>query len=194
MQVRCTEGTRSGRPLAGCTVKIVDGSARELPTGTPGEIAALNHACPDFTYRNRPAERAALDRGGLVATGDIGYVDNDRFLFLCGRKDDMVISGGFNIFPAEVEAALLSLPGVRDCAVFGVPDAEYGQVLAANIEPAPGFELSEPDIRSQLNARLTRFKIPRVIRLDDALPRENTGKIFKKRLRDRYGSDAGRGT
>jgi long-chain acyl-CoA synthetase len=175
-----------GRALPGCTVKVLDGSGRGLPPRAEGEIAAVNHAYPDFTYRNRPEARAALDRGGLVATGDIGYFDEQGFLFLCGRRNDMVISGGANIFPADIEEVLLACPGVADCAVFGIPDEEYGEVLAAHVEPIPGAELHEAGVRAYLRDRLPGFKVPRVIRFEQALPREDSGKIFKRRLREPY--------
>ncbi|OGA32016.1 MAG: hypothetical protein A3G80_01205 [Betaproteobacteria bacterium RIFCSPLOWO2_12_FULL_62_13b] len=179
-----------GRALPGCIVKVLGDGAQELPPGAEGEIAVLNPGYPDFTYRNRPEARAALDRGGLVATGDIGYVDADGFLFLCGRRSDMVISGGANIYPADIEQVLLALPGVADCAVFGIPDEEYGEVLAAHVEPLPGAELDESGVRAYLRERLPGFKVPRVIRFEPALPREDSGKIFKKRIRDPYWADA----
>ena len=175
-----------GRALPGCIVKVLDASGRELPVGATGEIAALNTAYPDFTYRNRPEARAALDRGGLIATGDIGHMDEEGFLFLSGRSSDMVISGGVNIFPAEIEEVLLGCPGVADCAVFGIPDEEYGEALAAHIQPLPQRTLDELEVRAWLRERLPGFKTPRVIRFEAALPREDSGKIFKRRLREPY--------
>ena len=176
-----------GRALPGCIVKVLGYGAQELPPGAEGEIAVLNPGYPDFTYRNRPEARAALDRGGLVATGDIGYVDADGFLFLCGRRSDMVISGGVNLFPVEIEEVLLACPGVADCAVFGIPDEEYGEVLAAHIEPLRGVELNEAEVRAYLRERLPGLKVPKIIRFDEALPREDSGKIFKRWLREAHG-------
>jgi long-chain acyl-CoA synthetase len=175
-----------GRALPGCSVKVLDGDGREAARGTHGEIAAVNHSYPDFTYLNRAAEREALDRGGLVATGDFGYLDEEGFLFLSGRRNDMVISGGVNIFPAEIEAELLAYRGVGDCAVFGIPDEEYGEVLAAHIEPVAGAILSEAELRAHLRARLASYKVPKLIRFEHALPRDDNGKIFKRRIRDPY--------
>ncbi|MCC6472679.1 MAG: AMP-binding protein [Burkholderiales bacterium] len=181
-----------GRALPGCTVKVLDDAGTELPPGEEGEIAAVNHAYPDFTYRNRPEARAAIERGGLIATGDIGYLDREGFLFLCGRKSDLVICGGVNIFPAQIEEALSACPGVADCAVFGIPDEEYGEVLAAHVQPLPGARLEESALRAQLRERLSGLQVPRIIRFEQALPRQDSGKIFKKRLRDPYWAAAGR--
>jgi long-chain acyl-CoA synthetase len=181
-----------GRALPGCTVKVLDEAGRELPPGAEGEVAVLNHAYPDFTYRNRRDARAALDRGGLIATGDIGHLDPEGFLYLSGRKSDMVISGGVNLFPAEIEDVLLACPGVADCAVFGIPDEEYGEVLAAHIEPLPGADLNEAGVREYLRERLPGLKVPGTIRFEAALPREDSGKIFKRRLRDPYWARPGR--
>jgi len=181
-----------GRVIPGCTVKVIDEERREVPPGTPGEIVSFNSMYADFTYRNLPEERAKLDRGGLIASGDIGYFDDDGYLFLCDRKKDMVISGGVNIFPAEIEAVLLGLPGVKDCAVFGIPDEEYGEVLAAHIEPAAGAQLQESAVREYLRGRLAGFKIPKVVRFEMELPREDNGKIYKRRISDPYWQATGR--
>jgi long-chain acyl-CoA synthetase len=98
----------------------------------------------------------------------------------------MVISGGVNIYPVEVEQCLLTLPGVRDAAVFGVPDPVYGEVLAAHVDTDPESDLSEDDLRAHVRANLAGYKTPRVVVLDRDLPREESGKLFKRRIRDRY--------
>jgi long-chain acyl-CoA synthetase len=118
--------------------------------------------------------------------GDVGYLDEDGYLFLCDRKRDMVISGGVNIYPAEIENALIGMAGVRDCAVFGIPDDEFGERLCACIEPEPGAVLSPAAVQDFLRGRLANFKVPKDIRFLDALPREASGKIFKRKLRDPY--------
>ena len=92
---------------------------------------------PDFTYHNKPEKRAEIDRDGFITSGDVGYIDEDGYVFICDRKRDMVISGGVNIYPAEIEAVLHAVPGVHDCAVFGIPDAEFGEALMAVVEPQP---------------------------------------------------------
>jgi long-chain acyl-CoA synthetase len=122
----------------------------------------------------------------LVTCGDVGYLDPDGFLFICDRKRDMVISGGVNIYPAEIENILVNCPGVRDCAVFGVPDEEFGETLVAAIEIEPGAKIAPNHIAAFLEQRLARFKVPKRFIFEDALPREASGKIFKRKLRDRY--------
>ena len=104
----------------------------------------------------------------------------------------MVISGGVNIYPAEIEGVLIDMPGVKDCAVFGVPDEEFGEALCAYIEPEPGANLSDSEVRTYLQSRLAKYKMPRVIEFVVTLPREDSGKIFKRKLRAPYWERAGR--
>jgi long-chain acyl-CoA synthetase len=104
----------------------------------------------------------------------------------------MVISGGVNIYPAEIEAVLITMPEVADCAVFGIPDAEFGEALAAHVQPYGGAAIEREAVRAFLKARIADFKVPRVIEFSDALPREESGKIFKRRLREPYWKEAGR--
>jgi long-chain acyl-CoA synthetase len=175
-----------GRPMAGTEIKIYDENANELGSPGIGEIFLRTEAYSDFTYHGRPDQRQQVDRGGLVTCGDVGYLDSDGFLFICDRKRDMVISGGVNIYPAEIENVLVNCPGVRDCAVFGVPDDEFGESLVAAIEPEPESKPAAADIAAYLEKRLARFKVPKRFVFHDALPREASGKIFKRKLRDRY--------
>ena len=163
-----------------------------LPQGQIGEIYSRIAGNPDFTYHNNPEKRAEIEREGFITSGDVGYIDEDGYVFICDRKRDMVISGGVNIYPAEIEAVLHALPGVHDCAVFGIPDAEFGEALMAAIEPQPGVALDVADIRAHLKASLADYKVPRHIELRAPLPREDSGKIFKRRLRDPYWERAGR--
>jgi long-chain acyl-CoA synthetase len=102
----------------------------------------------------------------------------------------MVISGGVNIYPAEIESVLYQLPAVRDCAVFGIPDEEFGESLAAHIEIGDGFQLTEDEVRKHVRDKLAGFKVPKVVVFDDDLPREDSGKLFKRRIRDRYWKEA----
>jgi len=182
----------AGRPLPGADVRIMDDDGQVLPPFEPGLIYCRQVAYPDFTYINRPEDRKALERDGLIAVGDVGYFDREGFLYICDRKSDMVISGGVNIYPAEIEAVLITMPGVADCAVFGVPDAEFGEALAAHIQPHGEAPLERDAVRAFLKARIADYKVPRVIEFSDALPREESGKIFKRRLRDPYWQEAGR--
>jgi len=127
-----------------------------------------------------------MERHGLKTMGDIGYLDDDGFLFIVDRQADMVISGGVNIYPLEIESVLHGMPGVADCAVFGIPDDEFGESLAAAVQPLPGAELSADSVRAWLHERIAGYKVPKVVTFHDSLPREDTGKIFKRRLRDPY--------
>jgi len=175
-----------GRPIANARVKIFDGEGRELPPGQSGEVFMWLDAWPDFTYAGDDAKRRAIEREGLVSCGDIGYLDEEGFLYLNDRRSDMVISGGVNIYPAEIEACLLGLEGVRDCAVFGIPDDEFGEALAAHVELQEGARLDAEQVRAHVRERLAAYKTPRLVEFDDALPREDSGKIFKRRLREPY--------
>jgi long-chain acyl-CoA synthetase len=181
-----------GRPLTGVTLRIYGDAGRELPPGEIGEIYCSLGGATDFTYHRLPDRRREIERDGLVTLGDVGYLDEDGYLFLCDRKRDMVISGGVNIYPAEIEAALLALPGVRDCAVFGIPDDEFGESLCACVEPETGVTLCEPEVRAFLGKRLARFKVPQTIRFERDLPRQDSGKIIKRQLRDPYWTAVGR--
>jgi long-chain acyl-CoA synthetase len=125
-------------PLPGADVRIMDDAGEVLAALRTGLIYCLQTAYPEFTYINRDADRRAIEREGLVAVGDVGYFDRDGYLYICDRKSDMVISGGVNIYPAEIEAVLITMPGVADCAVFGIPDAEFGEALAAHVQPHDG--------------------------------------------------------
>lgn len=175
-----------GRPVECTTVSILDEDGRALGPGRQGEICVASSIYTDFTYLNQPEARAAIQRGSFVATGDIGYTDEDGFLYICDRKKDLVISGGVNIYPAEIEAALMQLPGIADCAVFGVPDAEFGEALAAVVELHDNTGLAEDDIARHLAANLPRFKVPKRVEICAALPREESGKIRKRVLREPY--------
>ena len=175
---------RSSAP--GAEVKILDEAGRELPAGEIGEVFSRISAYPDFTYHNQPEKRREIERAGFITSGDVGYFDADGYLFLCDRKRDMVISGGVNIYPAEIEAALHTIPAIADCAVFGVPDEEYGEALMAVIEPAPGANVDVAEIRAELAKRLANYKVPKTIEVRARLPREDSGKIFKRKLRDPY--------
>jgi long-chain acyl-CoA synthetase len=182
----------AGRPLGDARVRILDGDSRELPTGKVGLIYARQPAYPDFTYNNNPEARKAIERDGLLSLGDMGFRDDEGYLYVCDRASDMVISGGVNIYPAEIEATLALMPGVRDCAVFGIPDEEFGEALAAAVQREAGFTIDEKSVRDFLAEKIAGYKVPRVVTFHDELPREDSGKIFKRRLRAPYWEKAGR--
>ena len=181
-----------GRLVEGGRVAIYDAAGNVLPAGEIGEIYLGLDDWPDFTYHNDDAKRRAIERDGLITIGDMGYLDEDGYLFLCDRATDMVISGGVNIYPAEIEAALIDMPGVSDCAVFGIPDAEFGEALCAYVEPLDGAALDAGAVRAYLKERIANYKVPKVVEFQADLPREDSGKIFKRRLREPYWRGSGR--
>jgi long-chain acyl-CoA synthetase len=181
-----------GKISPGAELKFIGDDGRELPQGEIGEIYSRIKSHPDFTYHNKPEKRTEIEREGFITSGDVGYIDADGYVFICDRKRDMVISGGVNIYPAEIEAALHAVPGVHDCAVFGIPDEEFGEALMAVVEPQPGISLDAASIRAHLKTSLADYKVPKHIEIGANLPREDSGKIFKRRLRDPYWERAGR--
>ncbi len=176
-----------GHPVLGIDIKILDDEGNELPAGTPGMIYAS--VADGFEYHKDPAKTAASKRGGFYTPGDIGYLDDDGYLYLCDRRSDLIISGGVNIYPAEVEAVLLEHPAVADAAVFGVPDPEWGHLVTALVQPAegtaPSAELAAA-ILGHCEGRLARFKHPRTLEFTALLPRTPTGKLSRARVREEY--------
>jgi long-chain acyl-CoA synthetase len=173
-----------GKAIEGGIVKIFRPDGELCDVNEPGEIFMRQVATSDFDYHGKAEARTEAGRDDLVSVGDVGYLDEDGYLFLCDRKRDMVISGGVNIYPAEIENALIGMDGVRDCAVFGIPDDEFGERLFACIELEPKAALSPASVQDFLRGRLANFKVPKDIQFLDALPREASGKIFKRKLRD----------
>ena len=182
----------AGRALPGVQLKVLSAEGDDMPIGAVGLLHARDPAVPDFTYANNDGARRQLERDGLWTLGDMGYLDADGYLYVVDRKSDMVISGGANIYPAEIEAVLIAMPGVADCAVFGIPDAEFGEGLAAAVQRVAGAELDATQVRAFLRERIADFKVPRVVVFHVELPREDTGKIFKRRLREPYWADRAR--
>ena len=181
-----------GKVLDGVELRFLGDDGELLPQGEIGEIYSRIADTPGFTYHNKPEKRAEIERDGFITSGDVGYIDADGYVFICDRKRDMVISGGVNIYPAEIESVLHAVPGVHDCAVFGIPDAEFGEALMAVVEPQAGVTLDVADIRKRLKASLADYKVPKHVEIQQNLPREDSGKIFKRRLRDPYWERAGR--
>jgi long-chain acyl-CoA synthetase len=182
-----------GRPMEGAEVKVIDEEGRTLGVGETGEVAAgATTGNTDFTYHRDEAKRRAADRDGLFAPGDIGYFDEHGYLYLCDRKIDMIISGGVNIYPAQIEAELYKLPAVADCAVFGIPDDEFGEAVHAVVQVDAGEALTEEQVKAFLRDRIAGFSIPKRVEFRDELPREDSGKIFKRKLRDPFWAQAGR--
>jgi long-chain acyl-CoA synthetase len=175
-----------GRPAPGAIIRIYSETGEQRPTGQQGEIFARSPAYADFTYHGRENDRRSIEKGGLVSCGDVGYLDEAGFLYLCDRKRDMIIAGGVNIYPAEIEAVLLTHPGIRDCAVFGIPDDDLGEAVHAAIELELNAKLDQQQIIAFAKQHLANFKTPRTIEFHDHLPRQESGKLFKRVLRDPY--------
>jgi long-chain acyl-CoA synthetase len=148
-----------------------------------------------FRYHNDPDATAGVHRGKAFTIGDIGYLDDEGYLFICDRAREIIISGGVNIYPAEVEAVLTGNPAVADVAVIGVPDDEWGEQVKAVVELVEGNEPT-PELAAEIVAycreHLAGYKCPRSVDFADTLPRTDTGKLFKRRIRDPYWEDAGR--
>jgi long-chain acyl-CoA synthetase len=180
-----------GRLTPGARIAIYGDDGSPVAPGGIGEIFVRQPALADFTYLNQDEKRRQIERDGLISIGDIGYMKDDR-LYLCDRRSEMVISGGVNIYPAEIEQALVQCPGVRDCAVFGIPDDDLGETLMAVVEAAPDATINTDDILAFLRPRIANYKIPRTITFQASLPREESGKIFKRRLRDPFWEAVGR--
>lgn len=178
-----------GKASPGAQIRILDEEGRLLPQGAVGEIYSTITSYPDFTYHNKESMRAEIDRDGFITCGDVGYLDEEGYLFICDRRRDMVISGGVNIYPAEIEGVLHTMPGVSDCAVFGIPDPDFGEALMAVVEPVDGATLTPEAIRTYLSGALANYKVPKTVEVRKGLPREDSGKIFKRRLRDVYWTD-----
>ena len=175
-----------GKILPGGSIKILDDALTECPTGEIGTIYVKLPLFGDFAYTNSDGTLVDQRIDGHATVGDMGYLDDEGYLFIGDRKKDMIISGGANIFPAEIEAELIKMPQISDCAVFGAPDPEFGEKIVAAVQCAAGANLTLDDVRAYLAPLLAKFKIPRKLDIHDSLPREDSGKIFKKRLRDPY--------
>jgi long-chain acyl-CoA synthetase len=142
-----------------------------------------------FDYYKDEQKTLASRARGMFTVGDIGYLDEDGYLYLCDRGSDLIISGGVNIYPAEIESELACHPAVADVAVFGIPHDEWGEEIKAVVEPAHGSEPGQDltaELLTFLGGRLAKFKLPRTIDYIDELPRDPNGKLYKRRLRDPY--------
>jgi long-chain acyl-CoA synthetase len=175
-----------GRPVLTGEVRILGEDGKWAGPGMVGDVYLRIHGTPDFTFHGAPEKRAAVEKDGLITCGDIGWLDEQGYLFLCDRRVDMLISGGVNIYPAEVEAALLAHPEIADCAVFGVPDAEYGEAVAAYVQVTDESALDPDGVVAFARGRLAGYKTPRHVIITPRLPREETGKIMKRRLREQF--------
>lgn len=184
-----------GRVVPNIELSVLDDDGNECDPGTPGQIWFRSQLGTDFEYHGDSEKTAAAHRAGWGTLGDVGYLDDDGYLYLSDRKIDMVISGGVNIYPAEIEQVLHTHDAVADAAVFGVPDEEMGESVAAAIELAPGYDGSD-ELRGEIlrfcSDHLARYKCPRLIEFVPELPRTGTGKLLKRELRAPHWESANR--
>jgi fatty-acyl-CoA synthase len=167
-----------GKPTHGTTVKILDEQGKPVPAGTIGRVFVGSSVL--FEGYTGGGSKEVID--GLMSSGDVGHFDDAGRLFIDGRDDEMIVSGGENVFPAEVEELLNGHPAITEAAAIGVPDEKFGQRLRVFIALEPGAELSEDDVRSYVRENLARYKVPRDVVFVDELPRNPTGKILKREL------------
>jgi long-chain acyl-CoA synthetase len=175
-----------GRPCPGIDVRVADDSGKEVETGHPGELVARG-ANVMHGYWNNPEETAGAFRNGLFRTGDVGYQDADGYFYLLDRMKDMIVTGGENVYSGEVEAVIYEHPAVREAAVFGIPDPQWGELVAAVVVLKPGHPLTAEDVIAHCRRSLANYKVPRRIVFSDAeLPKSGSGKILKRVLRERF--------
>ncbi len=186
------DGTRKigsiGTPLKGQEMRIVDDKDQEAARGSVGEIVVRGENVMKGYYRNQQATEDTL-KGGWLHTGDLGYQDPDGYFFIVGRKKEMIIRGGENIYPKEIEEVLYKHPGVLDAAVVGLPDKVWGEEVGAFIVPKPGQTLTEPELIEYCKARIANYKCPRRVFFREELPKTATGKIQKRKILEQYLAD-----
>jgi len=174
-----------GRPTIGREVSIRGDHGRECPVGTAGEIWTRGEGVLLDHYWNNPeATRAAFDSSGWCTVGDMGYLDADGYLFMTDRKHDMIISGGENVYPTEVESVLLDHPAVSEAAVVGIANEHWGETVQAVVVPKPGQTVTSEDLIEFCRVGLADFKVPRSVRFVGELPKSATGKILRRLVRD----------
>jgi long-chain acyl-CoA synthetase len=177
-----------GLPWPGSQVSVLDPDGEPVAAGEQG-LVYMKMGNSSFSYHKDEEKTQAARAGDMFTVGDIGYLDDDGFLFLCDRSSNMIISGGVNIYPAEIEAALSAHPAVADVAVFGIPHPDWGEEVKAVVEPALGIDPGEAltsELMAFLDGRIAAFKRPRTIDYVEALPRDPNGKLYKRKLRDPY--------
>jgi len=174
----------AGRAYCNTELRILDDNDQPLPTGERGEIC-LRGPIVMQGYHNRPEDTATILRNGWLHTGDIGYLDEDGFLFVVDRKKDMIIRGGENIFPAELEAVLHEHPNVAEAAIVGVPDPVYGENVVAFVVAKPGTSPAESELIDHVKKSVAPFKAPSRVHFIQALPKSSIGKILRRELRDK---------
>jgi acyl-CoA synthetase (AMP-forming)/AMP-acid ligase II len=178
--LRAAPGT-AGRAPRGTVLKILGEDDREVPMGESGRIFVGN----EMLFEGYTGGGSKDSVGGLMATGDVGHLDHARRLFIDGRGDDMIVSGGENVYPEEVEDVIAKLSGVKEAAAVGVSDDEFGQRLVAYVVKGPGGTVTADDVKGHVKKSLARYKVPRDVKFVDELPRNSTGKVLKRELAER---------
>jgi fatty-acyl-CoA synthase/long-chain acyl-CoA synthetase len=183
-----------GKPAPGVEIRLLDADGNEVTGTGPGHSGELyvRSAAVFNEYYKQPDSYRAGRRGDFHTVGDVAYRDDEGYYYICDRKNDMIISGGMNIYPAEIEAALEQNPAIFDVAVFGIPSEQWGEMVHATIVPAPGVALAEDDVQAFARDHLAGYKVPRSVSFADELPRTGSGKLLKRQLREPYW--AGRAT
>ncbi|BBH67458.1 putative acyl-CoA ligase [Actinoplanes sp. OR16] len=179
-----------GRAWPGSRVRVLDDDGKDAPPLTPGQVY-LQMGDATFEYHGDAEKTRASWRDRMFTVGDIGYLDDDGYLYLCDRASDVIITGGVNVYPAEIENELSTHPAVADSAVFGIPHDEWGEEIKAVVQPVPGVVPSDvltAELLQHLTSRLAGFKLPRTIDYTAELPRDPNGKLYKRHLRDPYWS------
>jgi long-chain acyl-CoA synthetase len=177
-----------GRAWPGSEVRVLDDDGKDQPPGTPGTVY-MKLGAATFEYKGDRKKTEENRREGFFTVGDVGYLDAEGYLYLCDRKNDMIIAGGVNIYPAEIEGVLLTHPKVADAAAFGIPHPEWGEEVKAVIQPADGVA-GDDRLRDEILAfcadKLARYKTPRTLDFIAEMPRDPNGKLYKRKLRDPY--------
>jgi acyl-CoA synthetase (AMP-forming)/AMP-acid ligase II len=175
-----------GKAAPNVELCIVDDDGRPVPTGVAGELVMRRHGAVFDEYYKNPQATRDMARGEWLSVGDVAYMDDEGYVYICDRKRDMIISGGVNIYPAEIEDALHRHPKIRDVAVFGVPDEAWGEHVHAAIQPQAGEVLTENEVVDFARRHLADFKSPRSVSFHADFPRDTAGKLLKRLLREPY--------
>jgi acyl-CoA synthetase (AMP-forming)/AMP-acid ligase II len=178
-----------GAAAPGVQLAILDDDGRRVPAGTPGELFVRRYEGVFDEYYRNPAATAQTARGEWMSVGDVAWMDDEGFVYICDRRRDMIISGGVNIYPAEIEDALHRHPAVEDAAVFGVPDAEWGERVHAAVQLRPGHRVTERELMDFCRTHVADYKTPREVSFHDDFPRDSAGKLVKRLLREPYWRD-----
>ncbi|MBB5707273.1 fatty acid--CoA ligase [Sphingopyxis panaciterrulae] len=176
----------AGKPLPGVEIRIVGADGAEVPTGEVGEVVTRSSNNMQGYWNLPEATAKTMTGDGWIRTGDAGYMDEDGYLYIHDRVKDMIITGGENVYPAEVESAIYGHPAVQEVAVIGIPDDKWGETVKAVVVPKPGMTVEEDDIIAWTRDRIAAFKAPRSVDMIAALPRNASGKILRKDLRAPY--------